>query len=103
MNSKAELDRSSSTGGMPYRHAAALTAVFTLTLIAAVWRFRPWMPHTFFGDDLYNYLAYKDGLFPNGVVQALTSTFAEKFRPVFVWLLSTLFGMFGPRVQAYMA
>jgi len=82
---------------------AALVLVFALALMATLWRFLPWIPHAFFGDDLYNYLAYKDGFFPEGVAQALTTAFAEKYRPVFVWALSFLFGTFGDRVLPYMA
>jgi len=58
-----------------------------VTLILAVaihWRFSPWLPNVFYGDDLYNILAtLKDRAFVSTWQSALTSEFYEKYRPVF--------------------
>jgi hypothetical protein len=57
----------------------------TLILAAGVyWRFSPWMPNVFYGDDLYNIIAtLKDHVFVGTWQSALTSEFYEKYRPVF--------------------
>jgi hypothetical protein len=57
----------------------------TLILAAGIyWRFSPWMPKVFYGDDLYNIVAtLKDHAFVGTWQSALTSEFYEKYRPVF--------------------
>ncbi|QCP50759.1 hypothetical protein FAZ95_17315 [Trinickia violacea] len=56
---------------------------------ASYWRFIPWEPTVFYGDDLYNILAtLKDHEFISEWHQAFTAQFYEKYRPVFelTWL-----------------
>jgi hypothetical protein len=80
-----------------------LLLVFVLVVTAAKWRFWPWMPEVFFGDDLSNLLAYKDGHFGSSAGQALSAAYAEKYRPVFAWVMWLLFSAFEERILPYLA
>ena len=80
-----------------------LSLVFLLALVGVIFRFWPWMPEVFFGDDLSNFLAYKDGNFPVGLEQTFSFAFAEKYRPIFVWVISFMFGTFQEHIAAYLA
>ena len=74
-----------------------------LAVVVATLRFWPWMPEVFFGDDLANLLAYKDGHFASSSSQALSAAFSEKYRPVFAWVMWLLFGVFNEQILPYLA
>src|SRR5688500_16414762 len=82
---------------------ALLFVVFLLGIICVTWRFGPWMPDAFFGDDLFNLLAYRDGQFPDTISEAVSAAFLEKYRPVFVWLLAVMFRLFDEHIWSYLA
>ena len=83
---------------------ALLFLIFLLALTSIIiWRFGSWMPDVFFGDDLSNLLHYKDGFFPRGLSEAVSVAFVEKYRPVFVWLMSTMFSAFDESISSYLA
>ncbi|MES2626570.1 MAG: hypothetical protein V4628_14895 [Pseudomonadota bacterium] len=97
-------DFSKTTVAPSFRHPVALLfLVFVLGLIFATWRFGPWMPDVFFGDDLVNLLSYKEGYFPGTTSAAWTVAFMEKYRPIFVSLSSAMFGAFDDTMWAYLA
>jgi hypothetical protein len=77
-------------------------SLYTLALLSTHFRFRHWYPEVWFGDDLYNYLAYLDGKFPADAHNALTAAFENKYRPIFHWSLGTLYETFGENIQGYM-
>jgi hypothetical protein len=81
----------------------ALVLVFVISIIAIKKIFWPWMPAVFFGDDLANLLAYKDGHFASSAGQAISAAFAEKYRPVFAWVMWLLFSAFEERILPYLA
>lgn len=87
----------------PLSPSLSLVFVFILAIIAATWRFSPWMPEVFFGDDLSNLLAYKDGHFASSASQALSAAFVGKYRPVFAWVMWLLFSAFEERILPYLA
>lgn len=82
-----------------------LLAIMTLILGAAIayWRFLPWSPKYFFGDDLSNFLAYKNGVFASNPLQAAFAAYVDKYRPVFALVLGATFAAFGTSTTAYMA
>jgi hypothetical protein len=82
---------------------ATVSLVFAVLLVAAWWRFAPWMPAVFFGDDLDNLLAFRAGAFASTWQQALTGVYLEKYRPVFAAVLHLEFTSFGDRIGAYLA
>jgi hypothetical protein len=81
---------------------AKLLLVLLLSFVAAAWRFAPLMPHVFFGDDLSNLLAFKDGLCGTVVSQLLTSVCVEKFRPVSSIFLLLQYNLFNTIIAHYM-
>lgn len=82
---------------------ATAAVVFAGLLAAASWRFRPWMPSVFFGDDLDNLLAFRAGAFASTWWQALTGVYVDKYRPVFAAVLKLEFTGFGDRIGGYLA
>lgn len=56
--------------------------VFGLAVLAIAWRFLPWMPSVFYGDDLDYLLLFEDGRCATTVTEILTATCYERFRPV---------------------
>jgi hypothetical protein len=93
-------DKLPRSSGLPPGIVFAL--LFGIATIAVAIRFQSWMPEVFFGDDLANYIAFVDGHFPRGVFPALSTSFAEKYRPVFVLLESSLFSRFGDEIAPYL-
>lgn len=79
-----------------------LVLIFLLATAAAAWRFWPWMPKVFFGDDLANLLAYKGGDFASSLTQSLGAAYADKYRPVFASVMWLLFGSFNSAILPYM-
>jgi hypothetical protein len=59
-----------------------LALVFALVILAIVWRFHPWMPSVFFGDDLQYLLLFEDGQCATRLGDILTAVCSERFRPV---------------------
>lgn len=84
-------------------HPCVLFIVFIVGVTSVIWRFGPWLPDVFFGDDLANFLAYKDGHFPTGVKEAFSVTYVEKYRPLFHWIMSAMFGAFDDSILTYLA
>jgi hypothetical protein len=82
---------------------ATVGLVFAVLLVAAWWRFAPWMPAVFFGDDLDNLLAFRAGALASTWHQALAGVYLEKYRPVFAAVLHLEFTSFGDRIAAYLA
>ncbi len=80
-----------------------VAAVLLLTTAVTAWRFRPWMPDVFFGDDLAILLQHRDGLFASTLRQALTEASSEKFRPVFGLAMWAAFGAFAQNLHLYLA
>ncbi|MEO6365895.1 MAG: hypothetical protein ABIO38_07610 [Luteimonas sp.] len=56
--------------------------VFALAVLAITWRFLPWMPSVFYGDDLDYLLLFEDGQCATTLSEILTATCYERFRPV---------------------
>ena len=80
----------------------SLLFIFLLATAAGAWRFSPWMPKVFFGDDLANLLAYKAGNFASSLSQALGSAYWYKYRPVFATIMWILYGSFGSIIWPYL-
>lgn len=80
--------------------ASILVAIFA-TIVT--WRYRPWMPSVFFGDDLANYVSFLDGNFASTPFQALTDVYSQKYRPVFALAIGGLFKLFGQQISLYLA
>lgn len=78
----------------------ALLGLFLFVLTAA--RFGRWMPPALFGDDLSNYEGFLHGDFASSPWQALSQSYAEKFRPVFALVMEALFSAFGPHLPFYL-
>ena len=78
------------------------TAVFVVCVLVALIQFWPWMPTVFFGDDLSNFLAYRDHQFASSIGQALTGVYAEKYRPLFSLIIGGLFQLFGGHIKYYL-
>ncbi|MFM0568783.1 hypothetical protein PQQ88_10700 [Paraburkholderia caledonica] len=77
----------------------------TLVLAAGIyWRFSPWLPKVFYGDDLYNIVAtLKDHVFVGTWQSALTSEFYEKYRPVFHLAWFALAQIFHTDLRGFLA
>lgn len=56
--------------------------VLGLALLAVVWRFLPWMPSVFYGDDLDYLLLFEDGRCATTPSEILIAACYERFRPV---------------------
>ncbi len=102
MASKSDFFKINVAPAPPYQ-PGLLFLVFFVALITVVWRFDAWMPEAFFGDDLSNLLHYRNGVFPSGLREAVSVAFAEKYRPVFVWLMSWMFTAFDDSLWEYLA
>lgn len=68
--------------------------------VAEVW-FRPFFYSVWFGDDLSNWLAFRDGYFASNLYQALFGAAADKYRPIFQWAWFVQFSRFGDNIGAY--
>lgn len=77
--------------------------IFFLVTIAAAWRFSPFMPHVFFGDDLSYFLAFQDGQCGTIASQLLTTVCADKYRPLPAGFVLLLFSLFDAAISHYMA
>lgn len=77
----------------------------SLILASAIyWRFSPWLPKVFYGDDLYNIQAtLKDHVFVGTWQSALTSEFYEKYRPVFHLTWFALAHIFHTDLRGFLA
>ncbi len=78
-----------------------VVCVFALTILATTWRFWPWIPHVFAGDDLGSFIAFKDGQFASSIHQALSAAYFEKYRPVFALMMFVFSTLFGKNIVAY--
>lgn len=77
--------------------------IFTVFLIVSWVRFTPWWPSVFYGDDLSNLIGFYRGEFASSWHQALTSVYADKFRPVFTSAMYILFSSFGQSIEGYLS
>jgi hypothetical protein len=80
----------------------ALILVFLASVLAALWRFLPWMPAVFYGDDLDYLLSFKDGQCATRAAEILTTTCYERFRPVASGVVIAMMNLFGDRIQAFL-
>lgn len=89
----------------PRRAKAFLLALFALLAAAAAWRFGPWLPPVFYGDDLNHWVGYVDGRCGARASQLLGASCVdpEKLRPVFNVVKVALFAAFGKATSHYMA
>jgi len=76
--------------------------IFLLLTLVVIWRFNPFMPQVFFGDDLNYLLAFKDGQCGTFASQILTTTCYDKFRPVASGFVLLLMNLFDSSVTGYM-
>ena len=81
--------------------AIYFAALATFFGAASLYRFWPWMPQVFAGDDLIAYSLYLKGQFANGPWASLSTGPLDKYRPVFLLFLGPQFRFFGLNVQAY--
>ncbi len=81
----------------------SLILVFLASVCAALWRFLPWMPAVFYGDDLDYLLLFKDGQCATRAAEILTTTCYERFRPVASGVVIAMMNVFGDRIQAFLA
>jgi hypothetical protein len=79
-----------------------ILGVFILLIISVTLRFWPWMPHVLAGDDLINFLAFKDGRFASSLHQSLTGILYQKYRPVFSLMMVGLFSWFDKNITHYL-
>jgi hypothetical protein len=82
---------------------ASLCALYLLLAGLIAWRFAPFMSRVFFGDDLNHLLQFMDGQCATRLAGVLTSSCAEKFRPVFAAFTIVTFGLFKTVLWRYMA
>lgn len=80
---------------------AAATLLLFATCALAFWRFFPWRPHAFYGDDLDYLLSYLDGTCATRGAAILTDVCHERFRPVSLELVLVLMRVFGGHISAY--
>ena len=83
--------------------AAGLLAVFALAVLAVIWRFSPFMPSVFYGDDLDYLLLFKDGGCATRASDILTTACYERFRPVASGFVLAMLNLFGDTFQHYLA
>lgn len=77
--------------------------VFGLCLLATLWRFLPWMPSVFYGDDLDYLLLFKDGECASRAAQILTTICYERYRPVASAFVIAMINVFGDQRDYYLA
>ena len=98
--------RSGGAPSNPHSWAIARGAEFTSLVIlfgaASVWRFWPWLPRVFAGDDLINYSYFLNGRFAGDAWQCLTGEHAGRFRPLFASVLGLEFHFFGDKIRHYL-
>ena len=82
--------------------SATIISVFLFCLSASAIRVIPFFPNAFFGDDLSNLLAFKQGQFASTLHQAVAASFAQKYRPVFALAIGLLFQTFGDKIYLYL-
>ncbi|SKC81842.1 hypothetical protein SAMN05445504_3194 [Burkholderia sp. CF099] len=81
----------------------AVLAVF-ITLALATWfRFVPWAPRLFYGDDLFNYMLYHGDRFQSKWADLFFADSGQKFRFVFSGLMRAQIWLFGKNTTAYFA
>jgi hypothetical protein len=100
------VERHDATASAPVatkRWRPALILVFLVSVLAALWRFLPWMPAVFYGDDLDYLLLFKDGQCATRAAEILTTTCYERFRPVASGVVIAMMNLFGDRIQAFLA
>jgi hypothetical protein len=76
--------------------------VFAVCVVAASWRYRPWMPSVFFGDDLFNYHAFVTGDFASSPWKAISGVYSEKYRPIWTFIIYIEYSTFGTNLEYYM-
>ncbi|WP_343655882.1 hypothetical protein [Paraburkholderia caribensis] len=75
-----------------------------ITLVIATWfRFVPWAPRLFFGDDLFNYMLYHGDRFQSKWADLFFADSGQKFRFVFSGLMHGQIWLFGKNTTAYFA
>lgn len=76
--------------------------LFFVVLLVSYARFGPWMPSVFFGDDLSNIIAFKEGLFAASPITSLSEVYLGKFRPVFSFAMYLQFSSFAEWIEGYL-
>lgn len=80
-----------------------LPFVCILVVVAVLWRYMPFMPQVFYGDDLFYLLAFKDNQCGAVASQLLTTVCADKYRPLPAAFILLLFYLFDSAIHYYMA
>lgn len=73
-----------------------------MLLLAALLQFWRWTPEAFFGDDLSNLLAFQEEKFASSLWQAWTTSYLDKYRPVFATVIGAGFAIAGEQITGYM-
>lgn len=85
------------------RFSIKLMFVFFVSMALTCWRFWPWEPKVFFADDLFNLWLFYDGSFFSTILQSLTASFYERYRPVFQLLFHFVYSIFDKTLGYYLA
>ncbi|MGP1667616.1 MAG: hypothetical protein ACTS5I_17295, partial [Rhodanobacter sp.] len=79
---------------------ARIVALAVIAL-AIIWRFSPWIPSVFYGDDLFYLLSFMDGTCGTRLSGILTTVCYERFRPVASGVVLTMMELFGTHLPYY--
>ena len=75
--------------------------LFSLFFTISYLLFYRWSPGVFYGDDLSNRILFETGQLGKGITSSLLDPVSEKYRPVFITIISSLFTLFGRNYNYY--
>lgn len=96
-----QIQHSAQHNQLIYRFGAI--GVFLISLAVVAWRFLPFMPEVFYGDDLDYLLLFKDGGCATDASQILTAACYERFRPVASGFVLAMMQIFQEDLFYYLA
>jgi hypothetical protein len=71
-------------------------------LMVTLLRFSAWWPTAWFGDDLRDYLIFRDSRVSQMPWHVILATDFDKWRPIFAVVMTSAYSIFGDKLQYYM-